>query len=154
VSLDIVVASEGVSGPLQAEPLNLRSSPSERPALTARQRRLGNLVLGLTGASILLSFCFWWPTFSDLSRFAYLCLFPVGVFFLLDLRFSRNLRDQKFFPWFALLHCAFLSIAIYLWQLSPARLSVRNPDFIFGFQVVEFALFLLLIRVLRLGRVS
>jgi hypothetical protein len=140
---------------LQAEPLSLRSStPLQRPVLTASQRLLANIVLGLTGASILLSFCSWWPTFSDVSRFAYLCLFPVGVFFLLGLRLSRNLRDQKFFPWFALLHCAFLGIAIYLWQVSPVKLSVRNPDFIFGFQVVEFALFLLLIRLLRLGRVA
>jgi hypothetical protein len=144
-----------VSDPLQAEPLNLRSSaPSQRPALTARQTRLVNIVLGLTGASILFSFCFWWPTFSDLSRFAYLCLFPVGLFFLLGLRFSPRLRDQKFFPWFALLHGAFLGVAIYLWQESPARLSVRNPDFIFGFQVVEFAFFLLLIKLLRLGKVA
>jgi len=139
---------------LQAEPLNLRGSPSQRPVLTARQKRLVNIVFGLTGASILFSFCSWWPTFSDLSRFAYLCLFPVGVFFLLGLRLSRNLRDQKAFPWFGLLHVAFLGIAIYLWQASPARLSVRNPDFIFGFQVIEFALFLLLIKLLRLGRIA
>lgn len=144
-----------MSGHLQEEPLNLRSSArSQRPALTARQNLLVNVILGLTGASILFSFCFWWPTFSDLSRFVYLCLFPVGVFFLMGLRLSRQLRDQKFFPWFALLHCAFLGIAIYLWHLSPTRLGVRNPDFVFGFQVVEFALFLLLIRLLRRGRVA
>jgi len=138
---------------MQAELLNLRSSvPSQRPALTAMQTRFVNIVFGLTGASILFSFCFWWPTFSDLSRFAYLCLFPVGVLFLLGLRFSRQLRDRKSFPWFALLHCAFLGVAINLWRVSPAKLSVRNPDFIFGFQVLEFAVFLLLIKLMRLGK--
>ena len=138
---------------MQAEPLNLRSSvPSQRPALTAKQTRVVNIVLGLTGASILFSFCFWWPTFSDLSRFAYLCLFPVGLLFLLGLRFSRQFRDRKSFPWFALLHCAFLGVAVYLWHVSPAKLSVRNPDFIFGFQVLEFGVFLLLIKAMRLGK--
>jgi hypothetical protein len=136
-----------------AQPLNLRGSvPSQPPALTVMQTRFLNIVLGLTGASILFSFCFWWPTFSNLSRFAYLCLFPVGVLFLLGLRFSRRLRDQKSFPWFALLHCAFLGVAIYLWRVSPAKLSVRNPDFIFGFQVLEFGVFLLLIKLMRLGK--
>ena len=133
--------------------LNLRSSvPSQRRALTAMQTRFLNIALGLTGASVLFSFCVWWPKFSDLSRFAYLCLFPVVVFFLLSLRFSRQLRDRRFFPWFALLHCAFLGVAIYLWRVSPAKLSVRNPDFIFGFQVLEFGVFLLVIKLMRLGR--
>jgi hypothetical protein len=42
------------------------------------------------------------------------------------------------------LHCAFLGIVIYLWRVSPARLSVHNPDFVFGFEALEFAVFLLL----------
>jgi hypothetical protein len=36
--------------------------------------------------------------------------------------------------------------------VSPAKLSVRNPDFIFGFQVLEFGVFLLVIKLMRLGR--
>jgi hypothetical protein len=144
-----------VFDPLPAEPLNLRDSThTQRPALSAKQVRVVNIALWLTLASALLSFCFWWPKFSDLSRFAFLCCFPVGVYFLLGLRFSSRLRDRKFFPWFALLHFAFLCLAIYLWRVSPEKLSVHNPDFVFGFMVIEFAIFLFLTKLIRLGRVA
>ena len=70
------------------------------------------------------------------------------------MQFSSRLRDRKLFPWFALLHCAFLGVAIYLWRVSPEKLSVRNGDFVFGFQVLEFGAFLLLTKLMRLGRVD
>ena len=62
-----------------AEPLNLRGAGSPRPALTAKQTRLLWIVLGVTFTTVLLSYCFWWPRFLDLCRFAFLCCFPAGI---------------------------------------------------------------------------
>ena len=116
---------------MRAEPLNLRGAGSPRPALTAKQTRLLWIVLGVTFTTVLLSYCFWWPRFSDLCRFAFLCCFPAGIF-LLGLACCSQKRDRKFFPWFVLLYCTLLGIAIYLWRVSPAKLSVRNGDFALG----------------------
>jgi len=129
---------------MRAEPLEIIGSAfSPKPALTPKQRRSVRIVLGVTVATSVLSFLFWWPTFADVCRFAFLVCFPAGLF-LLGLRYSSQSRDHQLLPWLALLHCAFLGIVIYLWRVSPARLSVHNPDFVFGFEALEFAVFLLL----------
>jgi len=96
------------------------------------------------------SLMFWWPRFSDYSRFALICCFPAVFPFCHSLVRSlpglHKHAARKVLSIMIAIHCALLVSAVFLWMAFPSSVSIRNPDLVFAFMAVEVAAMNLLVR--------
>ena len=108
---------------------------SQRRISLERMTALIVIALGIS------SMFYWWPRFSNFSRFAFISCFPAVFPFLFALlRLSGSLRAARIrnlVNAMLVIHCALLVIAILLWRGFPNSINIDNPDLIFVFMAVE-----------------
>jgi hypothetical protein len=125
----------------------LRIDFERKPMTWGRPEKVGTVTILLLG---FMSCCFWWPTFSDVSRFAFLCYFPAIFPFCFGVvRWIPQLdgRGKRRIVAIVLAgHCALLAGSVFLWRAGSGNFNIRNPDFVFSFMAVEVALFMSVLR--------
>jgi hypothetical protein len=98
----------------------------------------------------LMSLCYWWPIFADVSRLAFLCYFPAVFPFgcgivhgvpRLDSR--RRLRILRIM---IAVHCSLLAALAIAWRMRPDIFSISKELPVFGFLVVDFVAMYVIVR--------
>jgi hypothetical protein len=129
-----------------------RSGPNLHGKSTAPDK-VDRVAVTVVIAFAILSFAYWWPTFADVARFAFLCCFPAVFPFCYALvRSAPSLRERwksRVLTIVVGVHCILLAGLVVAWIKFSSSVTIRDPEVVFGFMVVEVAVILLLGRVLK-----
>lgn len=95
-----------------------------------------------------LSCAFWWSTFADIARFAFLCCCPALFPFCYALVFAppglHERRRRKPLIIMLWVHFSLVAGLVFTWTKFPTRLGIENPDVVGGFLALEVVVIILL----------
>lgn len=137
----------------EIKPISLDTSGPNSGKESTTPDSFDKLAALIVTALALSSFAFWWPTFATVARFAFLCCFPAIFPFRYALVRSpltlREARKHRALATMAIIHCVLLAGLVFAWRALSTRVTIGNPDVVFGFMAVEVTVMILLARLTR-----
>ena len=137
----------------ETKPISLDASSLNSETKSTTPDSFDKLAALIVTALALSSFAFWWPAFATVARFAFLCCFPAIFPFCYALaRSAPGLREpqkHRALAIMAIIHCVLLTGLVFAWRVFSTRVTIGNPDVVFGFMAVEAAVMILLVRLTR-----